>query len=245
MKIHVFGDTGKEKIILLHPMFSSGREMYEDFRDHFGNYCIIAPDISGYGEDRTEYVSAEKESEFLKNYLLENGFTDIKLLYGMSLGSRIALELMNEEGLNFSLVYMDGVPAYRNSKSSRLYYVPMYLGKLISRNKFVASIKDFFSKAGLLPKKILSYTRLSRQALGRMIIDCSIFDFYELSREQQERTVFDYGSAEFDLRCTEELKNNYPHSTYTVRDGYGHCQYARKNRHKFMSELKEHLRRHK
>lgn len=239
MKIHIFGDTKNEKIILLHPMFSDGKEMYEMFVKSFGDYCIIAPDISNHGEDDTEYISAKDESEFLKSYLIENGYTDIKLVYGMSLGARIALELINEEKIKFSYIYMDGAPAYKNSKLSRLYYVPLYLGKFCSYNETIRYLKDIFNSLGLMPEKIVSYSHLSRNSLRNMIIDCSRYNFYYLNRERQKKMVFDYGSIEFDRRCIEEIKNNYPYSNFIIRNGYGHCQYARKKEKEFFTELKE------
>lgn len=71
----------------------------------------------------------------LKKYLVENDMTDIKLLFGMSLGSRVALELINSTELKFDLIYFDGTPVYKNARFTKLFYDIVFSSKLKKARK--------------------------------------------------------------------------------------------------------------
>ena len=85
-------------------MMVSGSDIYNLMSPYLkGEYHIIAPDQGGHGKAGA-YVSADDEYKQLKEYLLKNGYTDIKLVYGASLGVAVGWS-------------MRGLTAWRLAKS--------------------------------------------------------------------------------------------------------------------------------
>lgn len=242
MHIHVYGDTKNEKIILLHAMFMDGKMLYDKFRKDFQDYCIISPDLSMHGSSENEFISAEEESAVLKNYLIENDMTDIKLLFGMSLGSRIALELIHDTELKFDLIYLDGTPVYKNARFARLFYELVFSSKLKkARKEKGLSEKKMGEIFGEENGRIMgrNFENMTNQSLSAIIDACSRFDFPVYSKSLQKRMYFDYGSKEYDKRCIKTLKKYYPNVHCIVRNGYDHCQYIPENKQGFFRELKK------
>lgn len=86
MVINEYGDRNRPLVLLLAPMMVSGTDLYQLLHPYFkNNYHFIAPDQGGHGK-AAAYISADEEYRELKNYLLAEGFTEIELVYGASLG---------------------------------------------------------------------------------------------------------------------------------------------------------------
>ncbi len=79
-------------------MFMTGASMYKIFIDDFSEYCLIAPDIAMHGDDKSEFTTLQNEAKILQEQLIENGITDIKLVFAMSLGARLVLDLIQNKG---------------------------------------------------------------------------------------------------------------------------------------------------
>ncbi len=71
------------------------------------------------------YISADDEYRELKEYLQENGYLDIKLVYGASLGVAVGWRLFMDADFNIEHAWFDG--AALSGKPSRL------AGILVSR----------------------------------------------------------------------------------------------------------------
>ncbi len=100
MYINEYGDPNDPKLILLAPMMVSGSDIYKLMSPHLkGEYFIIAPDQGGHGKAGA-YTGADDEYRQLKEYLQKNGYTDIKLVYGASLGVAIGWRLFMDDAFN-------------------------------------------------------------------------------------------------------------------------------------------------
>lgn len=63
MVIHEYGNTGSEKILVLHPMLLTGASSAKFLAPLSERYCIIAPDLSAHGQAASsEFISAENEA---------------------------------------------------------------------------------------------------------------------------------------------------------------------------------------
>ena len=92
MHIHTHGSKGDPVIIILHPMGITGEKMYEVVGTKFrGEYYFITPDMGSHGSEKRKFQSARAEAAALHNYLLQKGLTQIRLLYGASLGCAVSL----------------------------------------------------------------------------------------------------------------------------------------------------------
>ena len=101
MYIHTHGIKGDPVIILLHPMGITGEKMYEVLGSKFeGRYHFITLDMGSHGSEKRVFRSAKAEAAALHNYLQQNGLTQIRLLYGASLGCAVSLHLLAYGDLN-------------------------------------------------------------------------------------------------------------------------------------------------
>ena len=62
------------------------------------------------------YISADDEYRQLKDYLIEKGYKDIKLVYGASLGVAVAWLLFWDSDFNLERAWFDGVALNKSSK---------------------------------------------------------------------------------------------------------------------------------
>ena len=109
MFINEFGSRNDPTIVLLAPMMVSGMDLYHLMQPYFkGDYHIIAPDQGGHGK-AGGYHSAEEEYQTLRSFLLENGCTDILLVYGASLGVAVAYRLFFDPAFHIAQAWFDGV----------------------------------------------------------------------------------------------------------------------------------------
>ncbi len=115
MYIHEFGNPEHPKVILLAPMMISGENLYHLMKPYLkGDYCIIAPDQGGHGK-AGQYLSVDDEYRQLKDYLVEKGYFDIKLVYGASLGVAIGWRLFNDQRFKIEYAWFDGVALKKNA----------------------------------------------------------------------------------------------------------------------------------
>lgn len=68
MKINIYGDTSKPKMLAIHPMLADGESMMQIMEYFLDRYCVIAPDLSGQGKDTGDFISATYEAEKLAEY---------------------------------------------------------------------------------------------------------------------------------------------------------------------------------
>ncbi len=89
MKIVTYGNKEKDKILLLHPMFTSAK-FFDFVIDRLSNkYYLIIPTYSGHYKD-SDYISMEDEEKTIDEFLKENNIDKLKAIIGFSLGGNIA-----------------------------------------------------------------------------------------------------------------------------------------------------------
>ena len=86
MKIQYFGDPSNPKIVVLHPMLLDGKSMLPLLGELRNSHCVIAPDLTGHGTDTGIFQSAQQEAETLAGWLTTQGWIDLKLVFGASIG---------------------------------------------------------------------------------------------------------------------------------------------------------------
>ena len=99
MVIKEYGNPQGKVLLLLHPMLADGKTMTTLIGNSLQKYRVISPDLSGHGEDKGDFISAEEEARTLLAYLKEQNIFKIELLFGASLGARVGLELFFEKSI--------------------------------------------------------------------------------------------------------------------------------------------------
>lgn len=113
MKFHEFGNKENPKIMLIHGGGNSWWNFLRQAKILSGKYYVILPVLDGHGEDYdNEYVSSEKSAEKLINYIDENCGGDIFLLYGVSLGGQIVIEMLSQRKKLAKKAIIDGSICY-------------------------------------------------------------------------------------------------------------------------------------
>lgn len=245
MIIRAYGNEKLPKAIALHPMMADGASMVKLAGKLQEKYCIIAPDLSGQGDDTGDFESAEKEADTLYTYLKEKGWLEIPLIYGASLGAAVGLELLAKPGIKAGTVVFDGCPLYKNAFLIRPLLTFVFLKK---HGKAVAnpgiSVERMTQIYGPLfgPGMGKSFERMSEKSIRNIIAACSKCAFHQYSAETEEHLHFEYGSGDSDLKgAKKNLPKHYPAATLTVRDGYAHCQYMSSLEEAYGEVLKKYI----
>ena len=129
MKINEYGGENPERILLIHPSLVTW--------DYFENvipllekdYHLLIPVLPGYDlEDGSEFSSVEKVASQLADDLLNKGISEVKTIYGCSMGGSIALRMAADGKLKAQHYVMDG--------GITPYQLPWILTRLIALRDF-------------------------------------------------------------------------------------------------------------
>lgn len=99
MKIYEYGNQNKSKILLIHGMWMTHEMMLPYVDQLMDDYHIIAPDLTGHGNDKGRFESAQKEAAEITDWLMQNQMKELALVFGVSLGSVIAMNVISHEEL--------------------------------------------------------------------------------------------------------------------------------------------------
>ena len=229
MFIHTHGKKGDPVILLLHPMGITGEKMYEVVGSRFeGKYYCITPDMGGHGSEKRPYRSAETEAAALHHYLQQKGLTQIRLLYGASLGCAVSLHLLTYEDLQIEHIYLDGAPVARLNLMMRKIFAPVLVWQqdmiLKDREK---GISDFVKRYGrdIAEHMADSFLRFDRASIDHIGRDCVVGNIPDLPREIQKRIIFDWGEKELYTKTSMPLVQKiWPEAEVIVRPGMEHCE---------------------
>ena len=242
MYIHKHGNTALPTVIILHPMGITGTTMYEAVGEKLGDYCVIAPDMGGHGDEKREFRSARAEAAALHDYLLKSNRTKIKLLYGASLGAVAALKMLDYHDLEIENVYLDGAPVARLGFVMRRIFAPglLWQKKMIVRNR-EKGISDFVGRYGrdIAEHMADSFLRFSKTSIINIGKACVVGNMPLLTEEMQKRIRFEWGEKELYTKTSKPLVEKlYPNAHIIVRKGYEHCEYMMKKNSDYVNNIR-------
>lgn len=245
MVIHEYGDSSLPKIVLLHPMMADAHCMLRLTESMEGKYCAIIPDLSGQGEDSGEYGNARQEAETLILYLKKNGYTELALLMGASIGGLVGMYLLGQGEISCKTAVFEGVPLYENAW---LIYKFMKFGFLKKHRKAVqmplAEVKKSMSaRYGVFGDVMAeNFVKMSEKSLINVVRDCSDFPFPPLPEAVQRRIFLEVGSKDINCRQNKTIWKHYPGVHIQVREGYGHCMYLSEHYAEYGKLLERYMR---
>ena len=243
MKMHIIGDAAKDKILLIHPMSASHEVMKVWFAELIEEkeYCFLLPDLSAHGEDPGSYISAGKDGEAIKDWLLRNDFCRIRLGYGASLGAITLLRLMDDAELYFDRMWLEGMSFYEHSPlMERMVHGMTAREQKKYRSDPTLAEKELTDMYGSETGKIMavSYPYISEKDTRAMVKACFSVRLPELPENTQKRVTFSFGSKDAQYgKAKKLLQKKYPDSQVRIWDGYRHCEYPAKRSEEFLEEL--------
>ena len=241
MYMNVYGNPDDPKVILLAPMMVSGENLYELMHPYFrGDYYFIAPDQGGHGKAGV-YHSAEEEYSELKAYLMANGYTQISLLYGASLGVSVAYRLFMDPDLTVNKAWFDGVALSRNAAVMEAIMRNMFRKrrKMLEETHVEAS-SSLVEMYGYDFAKMMTsnFERITLSDVDNICYACCHYDLKPLTQSQQVKLHLEYGEKDFDLKFSRKAIRTYmPSVKPVIREGYGHCGYMAAHTKEYVEEM--------
>lgn len=226
---HVYGDTTKDLIILVHSAFSDHLCFEYQIESFAKDHCVICPDLVGHGESQVEdgKVKINNSAFHIAEIMEKEGFGQAHLI-GVSLGGLIvqyfslnypektkSLTLLgaydingndsrfskSHSSLGLALKALFSMDSFRRSVAGLSCINPD------GRERFVRSAEHFKRKS------FTAMTGLNRIVKPRENITLG-FPLLILCGDQDIPLAFE---------ASESLKNRYPQGEYIIIEKAGHC----------------------
>lgn len=112
MKYFEFGKQNPELMVVLHGGGTSYRSALPTVRLLSQTYHVVQVAYDGFNpsEPETEFVSVQDEAKRLGDYIVSNYGGKIDILYGISYGCRVLMEVLQDERLSITTTIADGMP---------------------------------------------------------------------------------------------------------------------------------------
>lgn len=111
MKYFEYGKENKELVVILHGGGVSYRGAEPTAKIVAEKYHVILVAYDGFNpsEPDTEFVSVQNEARRLGDYIAENYGGHIDILYGLSYGGRVLMEVLADKRLTITTTIADGI----------------------------------------------------------------------------------------------------------------------------------------
>ncbi len=228
VRFKTLGDRKNPAVLFFHAMGVVG-ESSEPVAEYLADkYFCIMPTSTVYSKGQ-RYEGKSNEIFQLEKFLHDMGVCELTLVVASSLGADLAMEFLARTELKVGCVFFDGGQFAQIGKNMRRIMTPLLYLMIKSLYwsgggtlKFILwcdkkEIRPYFVEAA----RVLSYGNLRRQLADSL----ENKPFLRLSRELEERTYFEFGSAEEHFKYRNAVMRAYPGGHFPVFEGYKHMQY--------------------
>lgn len=248
MKIYEYGNQNKSKILLIHGMWMTHEMMLPYVDQLMDDYHIIAPDLTGHGSDKGRFESAQKEAAEITDWLMQNQMKELALVFGVSLGSVIAMNVIShEELLHTHCAVMEGASLTRVHGVEWLFRA--MFREMKKRPETIANLYASMPKldSDVQQKLLDTMANTDKEELFNLVHACNSYSFEEcpLSPELQRHLFFEFGNRDSHLVCQKAIRKYYPEARITTRKGYGHCGYMFTHREDYAALLRNYMEKEK
>lgn len=151
-----FGNKNKKTIIFLHGGGLSWWTWKYQIEELQNDFFVVAPIIDGHGEDGdNSFVSIQKSSQGVINYIKENCTGKVFAICGLSLGSQILVEILSKEQNITENAVIESALVYPSSKASiELTSLMLNLSYGLIKKRWFAKLQ---AKQLKLPEQLFEY----------------------------------------------------------------------------------------
>ena len=247
--LHEYGTQHERRIVMIHGTGMSWDMFLFCANSLAEKYHVILVSVPGHDpETSEEFTSVEQVAKEIEEALMQKGYENIDLLYGLSMGGGIALRILADQCITFKNAIIDaGITPYE---------LPWLLTRIIL-------VKDFLmTEWGKHSKKALSFAfpakDYTQEALDRMfhvlrhMSTKTIWRVYDSTDNYSMPEVFPrmdtvieywYGEKEekdrrLDIRY---MKTHVPQAHFRKLPGMKHGQYVVIQTDRFVSDIRERL----
>lgn len=253
MKFYEFGNRNAPLMIMLPGSFCPAEALEYLYSRLEKDYYILVPDYSGHYKNSKPFTTRQKEAAMIVNYLKDNGFDSVAMVYGQSMGAEIGMELISQllrARIEVGSAFFDGGPFLKMSfiyKAIMNFMFKSMIKKMqnsdvdeVSRSRLVNRFTNGDTKTmkPMIESMVNTAPVISEQTIKNETECCYTFNFPYLSEEMQENIFFVYSREEKAFKsCFKLLIDAYPVANYKTLTGCGHLGFSMKNTDEYVSVL--------
>lgn len=233
-KIHEFGKENGKILLMLHGSCMSW-DMYEESVQMLEKkYHIIIPALPGYDFDTdTDFTSIEHISEYLENWLLKKGYTEIDGIYGLSMGGSLVIRFLADNRVKVKRAIIDaGITPYDYPwLITRLIavrdYLMIRLGQSSRKILNLAYSPERYTEEGV-DYLYQAMCHMSRKTIWRTFESCNNYSMPEKIPKTDTKITYWYGSLEKKARKPDIafVSRTYPETVFEEVEGMEHGEFC-------------------
>lgn len=224
----------KKTILLIHPLGFNAEAMKNLIADKLpSDYRYIIPELAGHGKSKEVFKSTEIEAKKIENYLLEKGIREIDLALGASLGGLVLLNLLNSKKIKFNKCIFEACSLSEGSKIKEILarkFVMDKQKKALKDRKFALDeIEKFYGKkwSNIIADTLIGMDKKSVTNLVKTFVYVKV---PKLSKADQEKCIFCYGSEEFNLKDSKKIiEKELPNVKVKIWKSFNYCEILARN----------------
>lgn len=228
----------KPVILILHPLFFSGSDIKKHalFAALEQKYRLVCPDFACHGSNAELPFSTMQTAiaHILKDLSSKEPNTSFVGTIGLSLGARVALELISNAPDRFGKLFLDGIPLInsrhdydRTKKEMKIIRKLSRICPFIIRKLLALS----YGKA-IASSMVEGIRKFDETNLNNLILSCTT-PLPTLNQSQIDRCLFCFGSKEPDFHRKSALFAVYPNAKLKIFERYDHIQYCAQNKNEY------------
>lgn len=253
MKFYTYGPQSAPVVVMLGGSFCPASAMAYLYEELARDYYIIVPEYNGHYAGTT-FSTRQGEAREVTDYLLAQGVSAIRLLYGMSMGAEVGIELLSQltkQGVTVQNAFFDGAPCIKLSKAYKAFMNFKF-------NTMIGLCRDRSTDDVLNMGLLKKFTNGDTESIRPMVASiketapyltaesiynetecCYTFDFPTIAGEMQKQMHFFYAAEEKAYKtCFRQVFKAYPQANYKIVSGYGHMTYSLKKKNEYIKMLR-------
>ncbi|OUM60161.1 hypothetical protein PIROE2DRAFT_14152 [Piromyces sp. E2] len=247
--IHEFGEDNTETIVMFQPL-----GVWWDVYDYVipilkKDYHIVVPAIPGLDPDQpnSEFTSIEDIELKVSDWLIENGYSHVKCLYGCSMGGAMVIRMIACNKITTDYAVIDaGITPYQLPKIFTYFigvrdWCMTEIGKHASVKVFssVFDPKKYSEEDILYIKKVLK--GMSSKTIWKAFYSTNNYSMPKEIPEPTCKIQYWYGDEEKKERNwdIDFVKKVYPKTVFVENKGQHHAEFFSLHPEEFCKQLKE------
>ncbi|SCP97603.1 alpha/beta fold hydrolase [Anaerobium acetethylicum] len=226
MKFHVFGKQNGKTVMFIHGLGTTWDKSFSKVIALLqGDFHVIAAGLDGHDpEEKTNYISGEREAEQVERFIRDNLGGRIDVIYGSSLGCVTALLTAYRRNVTVSNIILDGtVDTSLGILNKPVSKFAGWFGEQVLKGK----MNWFLKLGGVTPEMLneLLYSGISRTTLKNAFYDgASMFTYVnKMEPCNGVRLACWYGTNEKSAaRGARKIRKAFPKGKDTIFEGFGH-----------------------
>lgn len=107
--LHIIGEKNEKKVLLIHGVGFYWQTCFEKLIKQLENHCcVIVPELEGHSKQPSNVMtSVMNTADIIVDELKNAGIETLDLIYGISLGASIALEICLKKQIKLKCVFLD------------------------------------------------------------------------------------------------------------------------------------------